>query len=294
MSALPSWDLAALRALTIAGSLLPLGGWMLWGLACASGAGRPHLWNGLRRLSLIAAIVAFAAGVGWWIIVTARLAGMSWTPAQALLVLEETAFGHAWALRAAGLSVLIAVALTRSAPRYGRSAAAMVAALASTVSLSLAGHAAASGHAWRLACDLAHVLAAGLWLGALPLLVRALGEAGLAPSTRLRLTRRFSVLGVGCVTVLAFSGVGNASVLGWSSAWWTSDYGRLVLAKIGLFGAMLALAAYHRWRLTPRLASVDADNAARALRGSITAEFAIGGLILAVVGVLGATMPPMD
>ena len=72
-------------------------------------------------------------------------------------------------------------------------------------------------------------------------------------------------------------------------------YGQLLIAKLLLFGAMLAHAAVNRWRLTPRLADVraagDAYGVVRVLRISIFSEFAIALLVIALVSWLGTLEP---
>ena len=68
----------------------------------------------------------------------------------------------------------------------------------------------------------------------------------------------------------------------------TTAYGRLLLAKLLLFGAMLCLAAANRYRLTPRLTEAlnrpgATTPALSALRTSVTLEFALAVLVLAAV-----------
>lgn len=69
-----------------------------------------------------------------------------------------------------------------------------------------------------------------------------------------------------------------------------TGYGRLLLIKIGLFLAMVAIAAVNRLRLTPRLPA-PAPAALRALRRNSLAETTLGLSVLLVVGALG-TMEP--
>jgi putative copper resistance protein D len=71
-----------------------------------------------------------------------------------------------------------------------------------------------------------------------------------------------------------------------------TDYNRLLLAKIALFIAMLAVAAFNRQRLTPRLADPrDHRRAIRHLQWNSLAEVGLGLLILAIVAVLGRIAP---
>ena len=69
-------------------------------------------------------------------------------------------------------------------------------------------------------------------------------------------TRRFSFLGIVSVaTILATGTVNTWMLAGDVPALVGTDYRRLLLLKIRLFIAMVAIAAFNRVRLTPRLAS---------------------------------------
>ena len=74
-----------------------------------------------------------------------------------------------------------------------------------------------------------------------------------------------------------------------------TEYGNLVLVKIGLFIVMLGFAGVNRFRLTPRLAKSAAsgpdDGAARLLCWSTTAEIALGFLVICMVAALGRAEP---
>ena len=74
-----------------------------------------------------------------------------------------------------------------------------------------------------------------------------------------------------------------------------TDYGRLLLIKIALFLAMVAIAAVNRFRLTPQLlqqASIAASrDALRQLRRNAAIEALAGAIVIAIVAALG-TMPP--
>jgi copper transport protein len=68
----------------------------------------------------------------------------------------------------------------------------------------------------------------------------------------------------------------------------TTDYGRLVALKIGLFASMVAIAAVNRLYLTPRLPRATAS---RALQRNSLAEIGLGCFVVLLVGALG-TLPP--
>ena len=120
---------------------------------------------------------------------------------------------------------------------------------------ALVGHAGATpGIAGdiHLVSDMVHLLAAGAWLGGLPAFAcccgkRAAGRGDLA-RFRNQATRRFSIVGILSVGALLASGLVNSwNLLSGPRDLVTTDYGRLVALKIGLFVAMVAIAAVNRF-----------------------------------------------
>jgi putative copper resistance protein D len=74
-------------------------------------------------------------------------------------------------------------------------------------------------------------------------------------------------------------------------------YGQLLVAKLVLFGLMLALAASNRFRLTPTLGSAletgqPSVAAMSALRRSLLIETGLGLALIGVVAVMGTLPPP--
>jgi putative copper resistance protein D len=255
-----------------------------------------------------------ALRVAWWCLALALVSGLAWLaveavrmsglpPARALnldtlgTVLADTLFGRAWIVRFA-LAVALGATLLLSRRRAGLDTLSAVLAAGLLSSLAWAGHAAAERGADRivhLSADAAHLLAAGAWLGALLPLARVLAgthEIGLAE----RATRRFSVMGIACVSVLIVTGTASAwYTVGSVPALFGTDYGRLLLAKLALFAAMIALAAANRMRWTPQLraTSPEAGLARRRLRRNAIAETSLGAAVLGVVGALGVTVPAL-
>jgi len=271
--------------------------------------------DGMRRrlsaISWIGLAVAVISGAAWLILQAAQMAdlplaqtlseGAAWT------VLSETDFGQAWTVRLviAGLLAASLPWLAVANPVLSRQRASVAIALASGLvgTLAWAGHAAAGSGiegGVHLTADLLHLIAAAAWLGALvPLaLLLRIATADLRPASLTlarAAVRRFSTLGIASVAALVASGLVNTWVLSGSiSALIGTDYGRLLLAKIGLFLLMLLLAAVNRLWLTPRLAASSGD-AAEGPIGQIgrntLAEAALGAFIIVVVAVLG-TLPP--
>ena len=139
--------------------------------------------------------------------------------------------------------------------------------------LAWAGHGAATEDvpfdAIHLPADILHLLAAGAWLGALLPLVILLAQARRDSSPQAvavarAATLRFSVLGISCVGTLLVTGVVNTWFLSGSvPALLGTLYGQLLLVKIALFAAMIAVAGINQRRLLPRLADVASDAALR-------------------------------
>ncbi|MCK6441789.1 CopD family protein [Elstera cyanobacteriorum] len=130
-----------------------------------------------------------------------------------------------------------------------------------------------------------HVAAAGFWIGALPILLRALTQPGAAA-----LLARFSRWALGLVPLLVLAGVGLSLLQGLTpAALIDHPYGRLLALKLALVAGLLALAALNRVWLTPALA---AGGSAQPLRRSIWAEGVLVIGVLLVTGVLSQTPPP--
>src|SRR6202521_2079777 len=246
--------------------------------------------------------VSIASGAIWLSVEASNMSGIPLE--QAInrdtlgLVLGKTVFGRLWVCRF-GLAVAfgaLLVALGRTASGKSRSRLALGCAVVAApylASLAWAGHAAAGQGPQgllQLSSDIVHLLAAGGWLGALPGLVFLLGRSqSLDAATQA--ARRFSTLGLVAVGALVLSGLANAWYLvGSVPALVGTEYGRLLLAKVAVFAAMVTLAAVNRLSLTPWLERQDA-RALPLLRRNATAEIAAGIIVAAIVGALGITTP---
>jgi copper transport protein len=181
---------------------------------------------------------------------------------------------------------------------------AAIAALAMTA--PLAGHAAShSPRGMLVGSDVVHVLCMCTWLGGLVMLVLALPIAAhaLVPEDRSPLLAtvvgRFSRMAMTVVPLLLATGIVNSVVLVASfDALIETAYGRLVLAKIVLFGALISLGAFNQRRMLPRLRALAARgdppaDAATVLRRSVALEVAFALVVLGVTSVLVATQPPV-
>lgn len=265
-----------------------------------------------RRLAWLACgflMIAVLAGLASLLVQAASMGERSltdlWSDDLVATVLLDTDFGHVWLARLV-LVVLLAAALhppyfAAPAPTWRRGAA-LALAVGYVAALAFAGHAAAGEGTEGViheTADVLHLIAAAAWLGALVPLAIVLGAAkGAGDVSALAVARtatlRFSTLGVASVgTVLATGIVNTFELTGSWAALFATVYGRLLLVKIALFLAMLAIAAVNRLRLTPQLvaAGPTAGPALRQLRANALTEAVIGALILFIVAILG-TLPP--
>jgi putative copper resistance protein D len=269
--------------------------------------------NVRTRLAVIAWIglaLAAISGTAWLILTAAAMSdrpaaqvfgdGVLWT------VLLQTTFGRDWLVRLVLACALAATLPALLSPRDHKSpwleAAAAILAAAFAGTLAWSGHAAGGlgGEAiLHPAADVLHLIAAAAWVGALVPLIVLFAAAG-ADDASLAMARtataRFSILGIASVGMLLATGIVNTFYLAGSvPALLHTDYGRLLLIKIALFLAMVAIAAVNRFRLTPQLVQqagiVARRDALRKLRRNAAIEALAGAIVIAIVATLG-TMPP--
>jgi len=178
--------------------------------------------------------------------------------------------------------------------------------LAVVLLASLAG----TGHAqveegWtnviHVAADAAHLLAAGAWLGGLVPLGFVLLDNSRGDGEPIvdvdRTLLRFSSMGYVAVAMLIVSGLVNSWFLvGSVSGLLETLYGQILLGKLALFAAMLALAAANRFWLVPRMIETREDSGELAgwlgrLRYHVFGEQFLGLVVLLAVSVLGTMRP---
>ncbi|MGB7119744.1 MAG: copper homeostasis membrane protein CopD [Bradyrhizobium sp.] len=263
----------------------------------------------------ISLAVSIASALAWLWLLSMRIGHKNFdnviTDGTVWLVLSQTQFGLAWQMRLLFGALLAAgLWLCRNAgtARTARSLTILSGLLASAYlgSLAFAGHGAEGVGFWQnihLTADFLHLIAAGLWLGALIPLVLLLvylsrfQEDGWALAAA-RAGSRFSSLGILAVGVLLVSGTVNAAfLLGGMHSLIDTSYGRLLLLKVVLVAAMVSLAGVNRQYLLPRLSNSPADEAsgmAQRLIRSALVEIALGLVIVCIVGLLGIMAPAND
>jgi putative copper resistance protein D len=270
---------------------------------------RTRSWCRWIAWSSLAVVVL--SGAAWLVLKAAQMGDVPWQAAFSEdlvpMVLWGTDVGQDWIVRLI-LAALLAVVLIAARPMRASYRPALVAACALGAALvgtlAWAGHAAATPDelgAVHIASDIVHLVTAAAWVGTLVPLALLLGAAltrADAPSLALarEAVRRFSTLGIISVSGLLVTGIINSwAILDSLTALVETDYGRLLLFKVALFLAMLALAAVNRFRLTPilqqKLNASAATDALRHLRAHAILEAVLGLLVIAVVGLLGTMSP---
>jgi putative copper resistance protein D len=216
-------------------------------------------------------------------------------------VLDQTQFGMVAEIRGP-LAIVLAVCLAIRRPWTDWLGFAV--ALGLTAAIAWTGHAGSTLGAigdLHVTADALHLVAAAAWIGGLVPLVLLLAAVRRHPtvawtSQARDVTRRFSTLGTVSVATLMASGIVNAWILvGSVHGLLVTEYGRLLMLKLGVFAIMLVFAAMNRFWLTPRLALSAASgmqlDALRQLTRNSAIEIGLGLAIFAIVGMLGTLHP---
>ena len=212
----------------------------------------------------------------------------------------KTLWGYAWLIQVAGAMLALA---GFAFARRGRSSGWVVAAIAGlalAVTPALSGHAASTPDftVQAIVADTLHVIGAAGWLGSLlfvlvvgiPLALRQANDR--RGATVARLVSAFSPTALVFAGLATLTGVFAAWLhIGFSSALWTSDYGRTLLIKLAILSVVLATGAYNWLRVKPALGD---DVGTKRMQRSATLELGVGVLVVIVTAILVATPPPME
>ena len=259
----------------------------------------------LRRLFVVSSFAGLVLSSAGLVILAAGMAGVALVDVDCetvISVLTDSAVGTSWIVRMTALGGLLIVAFLPARIAAAGAAAGGVA----LATLAWSGHGAADEGVvgWvHLGADVVHLAAAATWLGALVglllLLVRlrSLMDAAHVGLCRQAL-RGFSTIG----TILVGTIVVTGAISGWLlvgpsgiSLLGSTLYGRLLIAKLALFAAMLAFAWGNRFWLTPALereiVEGDPAGAVSALRWSLALETGCAVAVLGLVAWLGTLEP---
>lgn len=262
-----------------------------------------HHWP---RIDIAASLAVLISAVAWLVGVAATMTG-GWAELLVLpdtvAVLIATQFGRVWILRLALATGVLGLVLLSQKRRRAWEPAMLLFSGVLTASLAAVGHGSFGDGLLRQAHfigDAIHLLCAAAWLGGLiglGLLLRqasnddseqSLGFIGVALA-------RFSRLGYVTVGLLLATGVLNTiSIVPRPELLVRSEYGRILLIKIGLVALMVSIALANRFILVPRLHKTEraqAHQASVVLYRTVAVEQMLGLLVLAIVAFLGTIHP---
>ena len=272
----------------------------------AGPSGLPGALRATNLLLRIAAPIAAISGVAWLACILINMArdfGSVVDPEDLRLFFFDTPFGTVSIFRFTLLALGVVIAFL---PWHGRLRFAALVLVCAPLLITQAwfGHSADGKGLYRaiaISVYAIHTIAAAAWAGGLPALLFALVEQRRfgpheARDCTLDVCSRFSLMAMIAVTFVVLSGVANAGfrVEGSFLKLFDSDYGDVLLKKIAIVAAMLALAYFNRFVATPRLRAASPKGMRQItwLRYSIAFDIMLGALVLGASAVLGITMPP--
>ncbi len=288
--------------------LMVLAGMTAFSLYALSNEERNSAILPLMKPAAVLAIAGFLlSGLGILTLVASMTGSSIWAFDGETLwaIISESAIGTAWTVRMVALAVAAVSAFAIKRFLAARHVL-LVATSIAMATLLWNGHAGATeglfGHAHRVS-DIIHMLASAVWIGGIAafagILFRPLSEQRREDlSVAHRALEQFSQIGTFAVLAIVATGIFNGiAIVGFPDVAQLplSDYGKLLILKLLLFAAMLALASLNRWRLTPALnIAIGGGNpvaAICALRRSLIAEGGAAFAILALVAWLGTLEP---
>ncbi|MDR7563645.1 MAG: CopD family protein [Armatimonadota bacterium] len=202
---------------------------------------------------------------------------------QAAWMLASSSAGLALGLRSLAASAFLVPDAARA--RWSLPAAAVL-----LFTATLSSHAWGGGMLAALV-DGVHLLAASVWLGGLAGLLVLLAAGRPYRMHAVQAVLRFSWWAGWSLMAVAGSGaLMTARELPFLSGLLTTDWGRLLLAKLVLVLILVILGAVNRYALLPRLTPGNPkEGVLRWVRRVVTVEAAAGALVLLVVGALTIT-----
>jgi putative copper export protein/mono/diheme cytochrome c family protein len=243
----------------------------------------------LNRIGWVSTWVALLAGGAWLVAVAATMAGadsLSTLLNAVWEVARHTDFGNF----AGGRLLLLAGVLVLLPWQHPR--ARLLALLITAAALALQpmiGHIGASGIPVLILVEMAHLLAAGAWVGGLlPLLVCVIR---MPEPFAAALCERFTPVGLVAVGTIAVTALPQAGeLIGGLPQLFGTQYGHMALIKLGLFALALSLACLNRLVLTTRLGP-PARMARRWLIVSIAIEVAAVSCVVFAASAMASSPP---
>lgn len=269
--------------------------WLLFAAlaACLGGSlaarlfGRAGLPIEARQAESIAADGALSAVLGSWLLLAVQAHSSRLSPPGLL----SGSYGGHWLVRELGLVLLVAAAVRARRHPSGRLRALLTLTGAALAGLGAAelGHASSTGLTAVLA-DTCHLLAAAGWSGAVVLLAvlgyRGLRAGGEHARTVRAALRAFGAPATACIAVIVLSGLYlTSTVVASVDAALLTFYGRVLLAKLALFGAVGVLGWLNHRRVR---------QAGGPIRRSLLTDAGVALAVLGLAAVLVSSQPAQE
>jgi len=255
-----------------------------WRRPAPIGPDEPRWWA-----LTVAAITVGAVGLAWQVAAGAATTGSLGPGAVGAFLAASPATGRRMLVEVVLLAVAAALVWWRVRRSRRPVLDALIMAGGATVTLALGAHDTGLSPRWLFVpLEVVHLLAVGAWIGGLAVLALTARRA------RLEAVRRFSVLALRAVIVIAVTGAWQGLAQVSSRAALTStDYGRVLALKAAIFLVVLGLAAVARFRLLPH-AGTHGVGAPGGLRRLLAVEASGGAVIVLVAALLANTVPAGD
>lgn len=286
-----TWLLSTVTGVALYGGvLMALGLGLFLTFIGEGGAGRSTLVRWVRIGTAVGALGAFGHLVARATEGTGRGVASAFESEVLGEVLRQGRTGW-WLL---GVLVGLAVVLVGTSLAAGsvRQALVVYGTLLTAGAFALTGHTTTAEPAWLYGvADAVHLLVAAVWLGGLVGVAVVVGKGG---SESGAVVRRFSTVALVSVVVLWLTG--------FVQAWWTvgslgeltsSDYGRVLGVKLVVVVATMAIAAWNRRVLVPRMeaGTTPSDEDRRRLGRTLRIEVVLLAVVVLVTSVLVETPP---
>jgi putative copper resistance protein D len=243
----------------------------------------------LRRLAVLCAIAAALLSLARLPLRASFLMGGTWqgaTDPMMLSMVSESPLGTSIAVRLVGLGLICAILLPA---RLGRPIAALGAVMVAA-SFVLRGHALEEPRLLLAGLITLHILGLAFWIGAFVPLHRLSGKK--TGSIAGQVSHEFGRLAVWVVGALSLAGAVTLWMLtGNLVRSLSTPYGQFFAIKLGVFLAIIGLAAWNKLSLTHALLRQEPGSGAR-LRRSIQLESALVGLVLVTTAILTTISAP--
>jgi copper transport protein len=279
-----TWAYGIARFLSLAGAIIVIGAG-LWSLQ-----GRPPIGSRrpVRGLLWVGWVALLVGSVGAFLCFGAQVQGGTLSDAFDTSVWSDiatTSTGRMLLLRIA-MAVVLGVLLRLSASQRAGwwRGAAVTAATLTVVSFSMSGHPNSLSPRWLwVTVDELHLAAIIVWIGGL-LALAFVGRDWLAEPEAVRPVERFSFAATVCVPVIVATGVAQTLKLaGGLDDVTATDWGRMLLTKVMVVVALLAVAGVSRWLLR--------HEGAGSLRRTVLVEAVLGIVVVGLAAGMVAQPP---